>query len=397
MKKNYLDIQGRQVPVSNYVSKREQNCIRLTELADLAEKEQRDFTEAEKAEIEGIKRENNILDVKIMGAKNGLVNVTSREAQFDAFLRDVMGSRVSKEVSLKRDYVHVTTSTNADGMVPVTIENVIEPLEEGLILKTVGLPLYTGLAGSYVFPTIDAVEATVAGEAVALTDSQINFGKIVPAPKRVGVTIALSNQLINQTEGVAYNIVMDQLPKAMARTLNKCMFTTDTTMTDLFGPFKACAAATGQALSALTTKALKKAATHITFAGSLPTYKELLAMKGLVLMKGVQPENMAYVMDEYTKAELEATPRDAGSGKMIVEDGKIAGVPVFCTNYINTASGTFIGFGCWANEPCQQFGDFRLVVDPYTGAKKDVVQATLNADWAMTTLRAEAFILGECA
>lgn len=301
------------------------------------------------------------------------------------------------EHRLERTYNHTTASTNADGMIPVTTDNVVEPLEEGLILKAVGLPLYTGLAGSYVIPTISAIEATVAGEAVALSDSQIDFGKIQPVPKRVGVTVNLSNQLINQTEGVAYNIVMSQLPKAMARTLNNRMFTTNTTVTGLYGPFKACAGETAVALSTLTTKALKKAAVHIAFAGQLPTYKELLAMKGLVLLKGVDPEYMAYVMDEYTKSELEATPRDAGSGKMIVEDGKIAGIPVFCTNYINTSTGTFIGFGCWGNEPLQQFGDMRMIVDPYSQAPSDITRVTLNADWAMTTLRPEAFILGKCA
>ena len=398
MRKNFLDVQGRMVPVHGYVAQREKNCIRLTELADLAEKEgNRAFTADEREEIDMLERANAILDVKINGAKNGLVEVTAREARFDAFLREVLSSRRLNEQRLERTYNHTTASTNADGMIPVTTGDVVEPLEEGLILKAVGLPLYTGLAGSYVIPTISAIEASVAGEAVALSDSQIDFGKIQPVPKRVGVTVNLSNQLINQTEGVAYNIVMSQLPKAMARTLNNRMFTTNTTVTGLYGPFKACAGETAVALSTLTTKALKKAAVHIAFAGQLPTYKELLAMKGLVLLKGVDPEYMAYVMDEYTKSELEATPRDAGSGKMIVEDGKIAGIPVFCTNFINTSTDTFIGFGCWGNEPLQQFGDMRMIVDPYSQATSDITRVTLNADWAMTTLRPEAFILGKCA
>ena len=32
-------------------------------------------------------------------------------------------------------------------------------------------------------------------------------------------------------------------------------------------------------------------------------------------------------------------------------------------------------------------------MDPYTRAKEDVVQVTLNADWSLTTLRTEAFAL----
>lgn len=106
---------------------------------------------------------------------------------------------------------------------------------------------------------------------------------------------------------------------------------------------------------------------------------------------------MAYIMDEYTKAELEATPRDTGSGLMIVEDGKIAGVPVFCTNYINDGENNFIGFGCWGNQPLQGFGDISLIIDPYTKAKANAVQLVLNSDWSTDTLHAEAFVLGKCA
>lgn len=162
MRKNFLDVQGRMVPVHGYVAQREKNCIRLTELADLAEKEgNRAFTAEEREEIDMLERANAILDVKINGAKNGLVEVTAREARFDAFLREVLSSRRLNEQRLERTYNHTTASTNADGMIPVTTGDVVEPLEEGLILKAVGLPLYTGLAGSYVIPTISAIEASV--------------------------------------------------------------------------------------------------------------------------------------------------------------------------------------------------------------------------------------------
>lgn len=390
----------RTVPVANYIEKRQQNNDRLFAIADAMAAEKREMTDAEKQETEAIYRENAVLDVKIAGSNNGVVVVTDREQAFDAFLREIIKEGVTDNVIKRADpnptaYVHQTTSTNANAMVPVTVKQVIEPLEQGLIMNLVGIPTYTGMAGSYIYPTIDAVEAEIAGESVTLNEAQINFGKFQPNPKRVGVSMRITSQLINQTEGVAYNILINQLPKAVARTLNKAMFATDGSLA-LVGPFKAIAAATGKALSAINTVALRKSTKHVTFEGALPTYKELLALRGLVLAKGVAGENMAYVMDEYTKAQLEATPRDEGSGLMIVEDGKIAGVPVFCTNYINGASTVNIAFGCFGNIVCQGFGDFRLVVDPYTNAKKDEVILTLNSDWSMDTLRSEAFALGTC-
>lgn len=397
MKKNEV---SHYVTVANYIARREQICVRLDAIADAASSEQnRQFTDAEKAEIENLEREMDILDVKIAGAKKGMVAVTSREASFDEFLREaIQQPKVERTLQRATSYVHQTTSVNANAMMPLTIEDVVEPLEQGLILNLVGIPTYTGLAGNYVIPTIDAVEAEVAGESVELNEKTINFGKIQPAPKRVGVTIRVTNQLINQTEGVAYNIIVNQLPKAVARTLNSRMFCANgSDTTALVGPFKDCAKATAKAISAIKTKADKAGTIHVTFAAELPTYKELLTMRGIVLAKGVKAEHMAYVMDEYTKAQLEATPRDAGSGLMVIEDGKIGGVPVFCTNFINTASAVNVGFGCFGNVLCQQFGDFRFIVDPYgANARHDEVSLTLNSDWSMDVVRGEAFVLGTC-
>lgn len=393
---------SKMVSVRQYIDRREEISIRMNEIADLAEKEnKREFTDAEKAEIEMLDREMSVLNVRIASAdKSGYVKVEARELAFDNFIREAIKNQAKQNNVLQREFGGImSTTSGVDGMIPLTINDIVQPLEEGLILDKVGLPLYTGLAGDFVWPVVGAVEASVLGEAVELGDSKIPFSKIKPSPKRVGITIPITNQTINQTIGVAYEIVKQQIPQAMARTLNKCMFGTDATVTHgLVGPFfDIVKNGTAVALSSLTTKAKKKAANYITFAGELPTYKELVAMRGLAMMKGVEAAYMCYVMDEYTKAMLETTPVDAGSGKMVVENGMIAGVPVFCTNYINTGEDTFIGFGCWGYEPLQQFGEQRLIIDPYSEAKTDTVRVTLNADWDMTTLRKEAFVLGKCA
>jgi hypothetical protein len=139
-----------------------------------------------------------------------------------------------------------------------------------------------------------------------------------------------------------------------------------------------------------------------TFAGNTPTLKELLDMKGAVAAEGVQMIGFCYVMSEAMKAKLEATSVDEGSGKMIIENGRIAGAyPVFTTEYINYGSDKekanveYIAAGVFAYLPLNQHGELRMVVDPYTQAKKDCVVITLNSTWSMTTLRKEAFALGK--
>ena len=388
---------GKKFSVREYIERREEIKVRMNEIADIAEKEnKREFTEAEEAELKQLEREMNVLDVKIASAgKTGYVEVSERELEFDAYLREALKNQNMQNNVLQREAVLMNTA-GAEPLVPVSINDIVKPLEEGLILGQLGLPVMTGLAGDYVWPVCGNIEAEIAGEAVELTDKKIDFTKIKPNPQRVGVSVTVTSQTICKTNGVAYQVVMQQLPQAMARALNKAVLGTDAVNHQLVGPFSTLAMETGVAIASLKTKEQKKGAYLINFAGELPTYKELVAMKALCLLKGVEGEYMAYIMDEYTKAMLEATPIDEGSGRMVIENGAIAGIPVKCTNYINGESGNFIGFGCFGYLPLQGFGDVRFVVDPYTKAKSDSVVLTLNEDWAATTLRKEAFMLGKC-
>lgn len=386
MKKKVREILGRMTEIRT----------RLNAIADICEAEKREMNDAEKEEHGALMREAAVLNVRLQA--EGMPTVSgggiSREAGFDNWMKHIARERRTEEVVMAREAMVVT---DAEAMVPLTISDIIGPLEEGLILKTVGIKLQTGLAGDYVSPVVGKIEASFADEAAALTDSEIPVSKLKPTPKRVGVTVSVSSQLINQTQGVALDVVKQQIPMAVTRTLNKVMFSPTEVNTTVQGPFAVIkkADATGQLLSTLTTKAKKKACSHLKFAGAVPTYKELLAMKGIVLAKGVINDGTAaYVMDEYMKATLESTPRDEGSGLMIVEDGRIAGIPVFCTNEIDEAESDHIGFGIWSYELLGQFGEQRFVVDPVSGAKNDVTILTLNGDWSMTTARPEAFVLG---
>ena len=175
------------------------------------------------------------------------------------------------------------------------------------------------------------------------------------------------------------------------------MFMTAQNLTSLSGPFKALAAASATPAASIKTPAQKKAAKHILFAGETPTFKELMLLRTIPLVKGVRNLNGGYIMDAATAGDLRCTPKGAGGGRMILEDGMIDGIPVYETNYINEGTNkNYIGFGFWRYEGAGQFGETRMIVDPYTGAKQDCVIITINTDWSMTALRPEAFALGEC-
>lgn len=369
--------------------------VRLNEIKDVCERENRAQTAEETAEVDSLKREAQDLSLRatINSMSGAQSPAMSREKGFDNYVQSVKNARQLDERVMERE---ATITTDVQGIIPLSINDIIKPLEEGLILNTVGLKLQTGLSGDYVSPVVGRLEAEFAGEAVELSDKKIAIEALRPVPARLGVSVAVTSQTINRSQGLVLDIVREQLPLAIVRTLNKAMFSPVATGSAK-GPFAKILSdnADGVALSTLKSKAAKKAATHIKFAGEVPTYKELVAMKGIVLAKGIVNDGTAaYVMDEYMKATLEATPRDAGSGLMVIENGRIAGVPVFTTNEISAADKDYIGFGVFSYELLGQFGDMRFVVDPVSQAKKDLTVMTLNADWAMTTARPEAFVLG---
>ena len=378
--------------ISALYVQREELVAKMQDIVDAAntrEEGARTLTQDEQASFDALEREVKMLDNRIDLESirlDGVREVQSREAAFCQMVREAVKARKTLEFVSDKAVERSAGTQNlasVDPLILVKIADILEPLEEGLIYNRVGVRLETGLSGNYVWPVVGSVEATLVGEEVELTDTKIDITKLTPVLQRIGITIPVTNQAITQSEGRILDIVNTQLPLSMTRVINRAMFCPEQYNANFAGPFG-------------DTKVGK-----VTFAGAVPTYAELLQMKGTVLQKGIEPAGtMAYVMDEYMKATLEATPRDAGSGLMIVEDGKIAGIPVFCTNFLNKQKGgtavaaNHVAFGCWGYQVLGQFGNFRLIVDPYSRAKEDIVQFTLNADWSMKTLRPEAFVLG---
>lgn len=357
------------------INRYEANCDRIREIADLCESEQRERTEAETTEYNALMRENQLLQMKMQA----LAVESLRENRYTAddanrIIRENMAAGRQTRIMLMRDLVMVSDVT-AGGIVPVKMQDILDPLVEGLILDKVGLSMPTGLAGDYIWPTYETVEATIQGEGVALTDTEIEMSKLTATPQRIGIAIPVTRQAINQTEGVVEMIVKRLMPLSITMLLNKILFSTTkvTGATTLVGPFVALASSPVEV-------------------SAEPTFKDFNSLKAKVLATGVDGEHLCWVMTKAQKAIAEATPKDAGSGIMVCENDHIAGLPVFTTNYIGEG---YIGLGDWRYQPMGLFGDISFVIDPYSQARKDAVDFVLNVNYGTTTLRSEAFALAK--
>lgn len=254
-------------------------------------------------------------------------------------------------------------------LVELTIGDIIGPLEKGMVLDKVGCKIQTGLTEDWAYPVVEAVEASVAGETVQISDSDIDLSAVKPTPQRVAISVPVTRTALIMTNDRLYDIVVSSLRLAIQRTLNNWMFSATAIATGVNGPF----------VSPSTT---------LTYAGAAPTYKEICDFVGRVDATGIVPgPTAAFVMNNVTKAALKATPRGNGD-RMVIENDMIDGVPVFVTEY---APANTVYFGYFSYCLVGQFGDSSLIVDPYTLAKKNQVQFTLNTFFDIKAARAQAF------
>ena len=359
---------------------------RFLEMANLLTTEKRSMSKEEADEKEALKMEKEVLELRLM--QTGQRQLTSEEISndrafdvaIDAMVRNVTpeneslanmlsydGGKATLKVPVTRD---IQDTTSVDPLVPLTIGDIIEPLEKGLILNKLGIKFQYEMKGAWDFPIVAGVEARLEGENVEISDSKIDISKISPSPKRAALSIPISNRAINQSNGVIRQVVLKQIGLAAARLLNKWMFHKE----------KITSLASEGCFVSPSTK----------IDGPL-SWKNVVALECDVMATGVNMEDAtgAYVCNARVYAGLKTTSKDAGSGQMLIDaNGLLNGYPVFTTEYIDADT---LGFGIFSYQLVGQFGDASLVYDPYTGAKQNLIYFVYNADYDMMSLRKEAF------
>lgn len=368
------------VSVRQLVDQYQTNCERINAIADACEQEQRERTPQEEAEYGSLLRENQLLQMRMQSVVRIAQPTPERpvSVQFREAIEDAMenGSRNPVTLMLTRE-IQTTAALEGTGIIPVNEQEMLKPLRAGLIYDKVGITIRAGLVGSLRWPKHGKATAKFLGEAEKLTESKIDWDKITVSPKRLGVAIPVTRQELFNSEGVVESVITSEMPQAVIDKINDALFTTDKTGRVVYGPF--------------ATAGEEGGCEKVTFAGALPTRKELLQMKAKVAKAGIDPSTCCFVMTETLKAELEDVPVDKGSGRFLCENDRILGYPVFCSDSIGEGN---IGFGDWGYQAAGFFGPLNFLVDPYSLSLEDSTRFVLNTDFATVTLRPEAFLLG---
>lgn len=318
--------------------------------------------------------------------------LTTERAEAGKRLREFFNTKYKRGADVElREVITASGTTEVDGAIPVLVKDFIEPLEKGIIYGKLGIKILTGLSANIKYPIAPYVEASIAGEKEKIADTTITLTDLKPKPQRIAISIPFTGLANIQTDGAFYTWVVNEVVKAVARTLNRWMFQATPIKDGVYGVF---------AFNGSGNPIQQK-----PFAAAAPTYKELLGMRGDVMATGAYDDGTyAYVMSGKMYADLEATPIATNSDRMIVQDGKIGGVPVFITEEIEcTGKGTYnttpkhVGFGRFSDCMAHQFGSMRLIVDPYSEATADATRVVLNTDWSVDLIRAKSFVIGTVA
>lgn len=231
-----------------------------------------------------------------------------------------------------------------------------------------------GLVGELIFPTLAAVEATIEGENAKLNPTKLDIGNLKASPWRVGISIPVSNDAIDQTNDALFEISVEQLSLSVSRLLNKVMFSSEKV---------------GRASNGVFVKETP----NVEYESAL-TFENVVSLETDVMDAGIDVSDgtAAYVCSPKVYGKLKTTRIEAGSPEMVLKDGMMNGYPVLMTNYMKAGE---LGFGVFSNAGIGQWGKMRLTIDDKSLADTNETKFTLNSKYDIVVARPEAFAIAK--
>ena len=396
-KKEYKAAQDRSIVVRNRIKEID---TRFAEIKKGVDTEKRKMNDSESEEFRNLTEEKNALlqerDILRLGMeafKSGSLPEEKEENLRMAFAKLVycvrngqpvpeeMRSMIDKNEVVIPETRALTDTTSIAPTVPITVAELMLPLNNGIVYDKLGLKIQTGLKGTFNYPSVTGVEATFEDENVEVSDQGISMSKLTGNPKRIAVSVPVSNTAIDETNINLQALVIQLYNAAMANLLNKWMLS-GTRLT------KTTAAPKGPFVDAVAAPAVTVAkATSVTWAN-------IIALEVAVQKKHLPvTASSAFICSTSMLAELRTTLKSNNVSGYIAEAvGKgtyeIDGYPVFVSEDIDDNT---IEFGVFEYDLLGQFGEMRMVIDPYTDSKKNITRFVFNTRWDNVVLRQEAF------
>ena len=232
-KKEFREAQKRLVVIRNRTKEID---TRISEVETLVKAEKRKLTDTEDEEFRGLSEEKKALlqerDILRLGCeqfRSGVLPEDKEENLRASFaclvycvrnnrpIPDEMRSMVEDKdiiIPIIRASSTVDTSSIAP-VVPITVGELMMPLNNGIVYDKLGLKIQTGLRGTFNFPVVTGVEATFEDENVEVSDQSISMSKLTGNPKRIAISVPVSNTAIDESNVNLQALVISLFNAAM--------------------------------------------------------------------------------------------------------------------------------------------------------------------------------------
>ena len=359
--------------------------------------QKRESIKSQMANLEGAEYETKLRELQALTAdfqaetasleREGMAVAVRHSEQNETLRTFLRERRLGSEFEMKREETPIVGMTMADNasIRKYTAGLFDKTFGDKVIYTEAGCPVQTGATGIADWLFAGGAGVTLKGELTPIGDGdKLELTDIPAVQNRLTAKVVVSKQSIENSDIDLLALVSQKINNAYAQAINFAACSTAKYGANFYGGFAADGKQTGNYPT-----------TGFTLA-------KAMEMVGKVAAKNYDAEYGCFVMGPEDYYALKATPIDNGSGLMVIgADGKLAGFPVFVSNAINrttfkgAATGHNIGFGLFNYLPCLQHGSVRLSIDgtSATAADVDAVIVTCNADWSMTDLYPDAFVL----
>lgn len=256
----------------------------------------------------------------------------------------------------------------------------IDLLRNRMVLQRLGITTLNGLVGDIAIPRqTGGATAYWVAESGAPTESQQAFDQVTMSPKTVGAFTDYSRKLLLQTSIDIEAFVRGDLTKVIGLELDRV---------GLYGSGAANQPRGINATAGINSK---------NFAGSLPTWAEIVALETEVATDNADIGTLKYATNAIGRGGLKTTEKAATTGQFIWEQGNtVNGYPCEVSNQIVTASGTDpdFWFGNWSDLLLGIWSGLDLMVDPYTGSTSGTVRIVALQDVDYAVRHPESFCKG---
>jgi HK97 family phage major capsid protein len=266
-----------------------------------------------------------------------------------------------------------STVFNNNTSVPSPAGEFIDALRPFTAVVAAGARVLTGLEGTVIMPRLSRGVAKWEGETTNNTDfSGAGVDGVKLVPKRLTAKTAVSKMLSKTSPLSLEEIFRNDLLAAQGEAVD----------------LAAIAGATGGNSPVGILNFADINSVVIGSTGGAITYAKVLEILQKQMEANAYRPGMSFITSPRTFTAMHNISKDTGSGKFLVEDGSIMGIPAVPSTHVpinltkstgNNLSALILGY--FPALYIGQFGMFDLVVDPFTLADSGQDKIVLNGYW----------------